>query len=114
MAGGTTYKFTLTATNSHGAADQASITVLVGRAPTNGTVSVNPTNGTALVTKFAISTEGWTDDAASLPLSYQFLFVDASSVAVSLGESSEMTNLTDMRLTVGPLTSPAARGTASP
>jgi hypothetical protein len=51
-----------------------SINVTMGKPPANGTISVYPSNGTALSTQFVVATEGWEDDATSYPLSYVFQY----------------------------------------
>ena len=53
----------------------------VNAAPQGGSVSTFPLNGTAITTTFTISTFGWYDDAADLPLMYDFGFDTARSPA---------------------------------
>ena len=73
---GKTYTFQLTATSTADAADItfSQITVTANSAATSGHIVSSPTNGSALVTQFTVSSPGWTTDAASLPLSYFFSY----------------------------------------
>ena len=50
------------------------ITLSANSAPTSGHIISSPTNGSALVTQFTVSSPGWTSDAASFPLSYAFSY----------------------------------------
>ena len=73
---GKAYTFQLTATSTVDAADItfSQITVTANLAPTSGYIISSPTNGSALVTQFTVSSPGWTTDAASFPLSYAFSY----------------------------------------
>ena len=52
FTGGSSYKFTFTATNSLGRYDYDTISVRAGRNPWGGNFTVSPTNGTTMVTGF--------------------------------------------------------------
>ena len=57
--------------------------------PTSGYLTSTPTFGDALLTKFLLSTAGWTADVDSFPLSYSFSFrLSAASKYLSLAASS--------------------------
>ena len=73
---GKTYTFQLTASSTRDAANIAfsQITLTANLAPTSGHIVSSPTNGTALVTQFTVSSPGWTADAASFPLTYAFSY----------------------------------------
>ena len=74
------YSFTLT-TQYSGADDDgpqltgyAVVTLLVNKAPSSGLLSLTPSVGTVLATKFAFACTGWVDDAEDLPLLYSFYY----------------------------------------
>ena len=73
---GKAYIFQLTASSAGDAANTtfSQITVTANLAPTSGRIVSSPTNGSALVTQFTVSSPGWTTDAASFPLSYAFSY----------------------------------------
>ena len=73
---GKAYTFQLTASPTENAADTtfSQITLTANLAPTSGRIISSPTNGSALVTPFLLSSPGWTTDAASFPLSYAFSY----------------------------------------
>jgi hypothetical protein len=52
----------------------ASLNVFVAGSPSNGYVTVSPTTGTALLTSFQVSSNGWVDTAEAFPLLYSFLY----------------------------------------
>ena len=67
----------------------AEITMTANSPPTGGYMSSTPTQGDALLTKFLLSTAGWTADVASFPLSYSFSYrLSAASQYLSLAASS--------------------------
>jgi len=51
------------------------VSIAVNSPPAFGSLSVAPARGLAVNTTFAISTQGWVDDASSYPLAYEFFFV---------------------------------------
>ena len=74
--GGNAYTFRLTVSptdDSHSLAF-SEITLTANSAPTSGHIVSSPTNGSALVTQFLLSSPGWTADAASFPLSYAYSY----------------------------------------
>ena len=73
---GKAYIFQLTASSTGDAANSSfsQITLTANSAPTSGRIVSSPTNGSALVTQFTVSSPGWTTDAASFPLSYAFSY----------------------------------------
>ena len=76
FSAGTAYTFQLTAFPTRDAANTAfsQITLTANYAPTSGYIISSPTNGSALVTQFTVSSLGWTTDAASFPLNYAFSY----------------------------------------
>ena len=66
---------------------------------------VNPTNGTALQTMFTVSaSEGWSDDADDLPLTYHFGYykkVGARTVEEFLNRRGESSIIEDISLPQG-------------
>jgi hypothetical protein len=56
----------------------AQLDFTTNRPPAYGTVSVTPTEGTALRTRFDVVTSDWLDDPSDYPLKYEF-FVDGAS-----------------------------------
>jgi hypothetical protein len=84
---GVTYTFTLRARDANGAAE-ASADVSVMAVPTGGALAASSLTGTALETRFALTTAGWTDGNADsdgngvgdgYPLQYAFSYsVDGS------------------------------------
>ena len=76
FSGGSTYSFRLT-TFPVGNAKLSTFSEVTLRAnlpPTGGYLVAVPTSGSALSTKFLISTPGWTSDVDSLPLKYSFAY----------------------------------------
>ena len=73
---GKTYTFQLRVSQTVDGANTiySQITLTANLAPTSGRIISSPTNGSALVTQFAVSSPGWTTDAASFPLSYAFSY----------------------------------------
>ena len=73
---GKAYTFQLTASSTGDAANTtfSQITLTANSAPTSGRIVSSPTNGSALVTQFIVSSPGWTTDAANFPLSYAFSY----------------------------------------
>jgi REJ domain len=65
------------------------ITMTANSPPTGGFMSSTPTQGDALLTKFLLSTAGWTADVANFPLTYSFSYrLSAASQYLSLAASS--------------------------
>lgn len=54
------------------------ITLISNIPPTNGLLSVSPTSGKSLSTKFTLESLDWIDDPADYPLSYDFQYTLAS------------------------------------
>ena len=73
---GKAYTFQLSVSSIEDAANTiySQITLTANSAPTSGRIVSSPTNGSALVTQFIVSSPGWTTDAASFPLSYAFSY----------------------------------------
>ncbi|OQR89025.1 transmembrane protein, partial [Thraustotheca clavata] len=67
---GKTYIFRLTALDSNGYSGYGTVTIAVNAPPTPGSISIAPTQGTAITDLFTITCAGWTDE--NLPLSYTF------------------------------------------
>jgi hypothetical protein len=65
------YTFEVEVTDPNGSAI-SSLSFVVNNVPTDGTISVTPDLGTALVTKFEISAENWTDLDNNFPLLYKY------------------------------------------
>ena len=115
---GKAYIFRLTASPTGDAANTtfSQITLTANSAPTSGYIVSSPTNGSALVTQFTVSSPGWTTDAASFPLSYAFsyrmlgtstnLTIAVSSVRpytttmLAAGEITLQTHVTDIYYTL--------------
>ena len=76
FTGGNSYSFRLTAypVGNPKLATFSEITLKANKLPTGGYVVAVPTTGFALVTKFLISTPGWTSDVESLPLRFSFSY----------------------------------------
>lgn len=74
--GGRSYTFRLTAysTQDAGKSTFSELVLTVNAPPTGGHATVSPSTGDALVTKFYISSPGWTTDVANYPLSYSFAY----------------------------------------
>ena len=73
---GKAYTFQLTASSTGVAANTtfSQITLTANSAPTSGHIVSSPTNGSALVTQFTVSSPGWATDITSYPLSYAFSY----------------------------------------
>ena len=50
------------------------VEIFVNAAPTGGSLTVTPSEGSALSTTFSLITFGWSDDIEDLPLTYEFFF----------------------------------------
>ena len=74
--GGRSYTFRLTAysTQFAGKSTFSELVLTVNAPPTGGHATVSPSTGEALVTKFYISSPGWTTDVENYPLSYSFAY----------------------------------------
>ena len=99
FSAGTAYTFQLTAFPTRDAANIAfsQITLTANYAPTSGYIISSPTNGSALVTQFTVSSPGWTTDAASFPLSYAFSYrVFGASINLTIAVSSLRPHTTTM------------------
>ena len=90
---GLTYAFTLVVTNSLGRAGFTTLNITAARAPWGGHMAVEPANGTTLMTNFELSTDLWTDDAESLPLSYAFFYLMADGTDSQIGFESANTSV---------------------
>ena len=75
--------------------------VTAGRPPWGGVFGVAPINGTSLVDTFRFSAENWTDDAASLPLTYAFSYVLGSSASSYLSDGFSTSHNTSVSLPLG-------------
>jgi REJ domain len=73
---GSSYSFRLTAypVDNPKLATYSEITLKANLAPTGGYLLSVPSSGSALVTKFLLTTPGWTSTADSLPLKYSFSY----------------------------------------
>ena len=73
---GKTYTFQLSVSPTEDTANAiySQIILTSNSAPTSGHIVSSPTNGSALVTQFTVSSLGWTTDAASFPLNYAFSY----------------------------------------
>ena len=73
---GRTYTFRLSAyiLDDSTLVGKAEIVLTVNAPPTGGMTTVTPLRGHALVTDFAMSTTGWSDDLSDYPLSYSFSY----------------------------------------
>ena len=91
LMGGEAYTFRLTVfqKNRPETATFAEISLISNVAPTSGHIVSSPTNGSALVTQFTVSSPGWTTDAASFPLSYAFSYeLSSASPYLTIAASS--------------------------
>ena len=79
------YRFRLSINNTR----YADIDIYTASKPSSGTVSVIPRKGSALVTKFTIYGEHWTDDIGTIPLYYRFGFSINYNSAIWLTSISE-------------------------
>ena len=104
---GATYTFRLTAwpAGNPALAAFAEISLAANGPPTNGYLTVTPTRGVAMTTTFVLASNGWTADAASLPLMYDFYYqlLALPPVATGLGTTGTPTPVASpyprMRLT---------------
>jgi hypothetical protein len=88
---GSSYSFRLTAypVGNPEQGTYSEITLKANSPPTGGYLVAAPSNGTALVTQFMISTPGWTAEAENLPLSFSFSYtVSELSRYLTLASSS--------------------------
>lgn len=88
LQAGRSYAFSLAVTEGT-VTGMASATVVVNAPPRGGTVAVSPLRGVALSTEFTLVAAAWTDDAADLPLAYNFGVLDgrAEAGAILSGEA---------------------------
>ena len=88
---GKTYTFQLSVSPTEDTANAiySQIILTSNSAPTSGHIVSSPTNGSALVTQFTVSSPGWTTDAASFPLSYAFSYeLSSASPYLTIAASS--------------------------
>ena len=69
-----TFQLSVSPTEDTANAIYSQIILTSNSAPTSGHIVSSPTNGSALVTQFTVSSVGWTTDAASFPLNYAFSY----------------------------------------
>lgn len=76
FVGGRSYTFRLTAYSEQdpGKSTFSELVMTVNAPPTGGHASASPSTGDALVTKFYISSPGYTTDVSNYPLSYSFAY----------------------------------------
>ncbi|KAK3719162.1 hypothetical protein QZH41_017099, partial [Actinostola sp. cb2023] len=74
LEGEVCYTCTLRATNKDGKFGENAFTIRTNSPPSNGTLHVNPRNGTSLNTTFFAYFNGWTD--SDIPLTYTCGYVD--------------------------------------
>jgi hypothetical protein len=105
LVDGATYVFELSATFD-GVPGAASVQLVAVSAPTAGSCSVVPTNGSltstqfvALETKFVVSTSSWA--AVDLPLSYAFRAAHGNGVVSTLAPFALRATVEDVYLPVG-------------
>ena len=91
FSGGAVYSFRLTAypVGNSNLLTFTEIILTANSPPSGGYVSSIPSSGSALVTKFLVSSPGWTADASNFPLSYAFSYrLSAGSSYLALAASS--------------------------
>jgi hypothetical protein len=96
---GTTVSFQITAaptgSNIVGTTSSSSITLIANGPPTNGILTVSPTIGTALVTKFFLQTTGWVDDPDDYPLTTSFTYsLSPENPPLTIQAQSTITSVT--------------------
>ena len=76
LTGGRTYTFRLTGypTRNSKFKTYSEVFIYANPRPTGGSITHEPLNGVALITKFTLSTPGWTSESENLPLSYSFSY----------------------------------------
>jgi hypothetical protein len=100
---GLTLTFSLTAcTSLNGMQSVATVAVTVNASPQPGSFRVAPSSGEELVESFSFLAERWTD--ADLPLLYQFSYLTAEGVEVTLRSKAESA-FTSAVLPAGPASS---------
>ena len=77
MTPGNTYTFKLTATDANAQASYSTVSVVMNAAPSSGTVSVSPLEGTTPTTNFDLTALNWVDP--DLPFTYLFGTVKVNS-----------------------------------
>jgi hypothetical protein len=87
---GARYVFAVNVTHgASGARGAASLEVRMGTVPRFGSVQASPAQGgTAMSTQFALSTGGWTDAVAVLPLRFSFSLIDAAGKRQAVSEAA--------------------------
>lgn len=86
LEGGRSYQFITSLSNSYGKISTGTINVTAGRPPWGGAFDAAPLNGTSLVDTFFFKADNWTDDEASLPLTYAFNYYLESGASSYLSE----------------------------
>lgn len=67
------------------------VVVYMNGYPVSGSTTVSPQNGTALATKFEVTTSDWTDDASDMPFTYDFSYqLSASASALTVQSRSNL------------------------
>lgn len=100
LVSGASYTFLLEASGSSGQG-RSSVHILTNKAPVPGDITVDPTEGTVLVTRFTLSANYWSDDAADLPLLYAFKYIGSLGETSSLRESTPSSEYSDVLLPAG-------------
>jgi REJ domain len=91
LTGGKTYTFRLTGhpTKNSKFKTYSEVFIFANPRPVGGSLQHTPSNGLALVTKFVISTPGWTSESENLPLVYSFSYrISEASAYLTLAAPS--------------------------
>ena len=106
FVGGNTYTFRLVAYSQGNSSVKTftEMTLTANLAPSSGYMLSSPTNGSALVTQFLLTSPGWTADAANFPLSYAFSYKLSSVSSYLTLAASSLRPYISTTLPAGPFT----------
>ena len=91
LTGGRTYTFRLTGypTINSKYKTYSEVFIYANPRPIGGSIVHEPLNGVALITRFILSTPGWTSESENLPLSYSFSYrISEASAYLTLAAPS--------------------------
>ncbi len=88
--GNSSVTFSLSAQRGNGTVANSTVTLGMNTPPLSGSISVSPSSGYALSTRFEIAAVGWTDPDGDLPLQYQFEASEHADFSESVALSDQI------------------------
>ncbi|KAK3742747.1 hypothetical protein QZH41_018953, partial [Actinostola sp. cb2023] len=101
LSNGVSYKFRVTVAHADSTAIGETI-ITTNAAPSQGSLVISPTNGTAMETLFSLVAEvGWSDDPDDYPLKYQCGYISKNQEEIILNFFGESSRIEDVKFPPG-------------